>query len=281
MAAASPVVMGQTRNYATLKEISLRLKAISNIGKITKSMKMIASTKVTKAQRNMEVARIYGNTANALFKHTETAEPENAQPLVIACSSDRGLCGGIHSNISKNVRRFLANSNESPIVIIGMKAKNQISRDYRDNIVMTFEQVAKNVPNWMESSLIADQIIANGSANNLTKIFYNHFKSVIAYEIRSVPVYTAEQIAASPKLSQYEVDDHILKNFQEFTFANSLHWAISEGYASEMAAKRAAMENATKNADEMIGKLTLIYNRSRQASITNDLIDIIVGASAM
>jgi F-type H+-transporting ATPase subunit gamma len=121
--------------------------------------------------------------------------------LVVACSSDRGLCGGIHSAISKNVRRFVAKNPESPIIILGMKAKNQISRDYRENIVMTFEQVAKNVPTWYESAVIADNILSNGQGTGLTKIFYNYFKSVIAYETRALPVFTAEQIAASRKLN--------------------------------------------------------------------------------
>ncbi|KAJ3052408.1 atp3 gamma subunit of the F1 sector of mitochondrial F1F0 ATP synthase, partial [Rhizoclosmatium hyalinum] len=125
------------------------------------------------------------------------------------------------------------------------------------------------------ASIVSDQIIANGITVDAGKIFYNSFKSVIAYEAVGLPIHSAETIAASPKLSAYEVDDHILKSFEEFTLANSLYWAIAEGYASEMAAKRTAMENATKNAGEMITKLTLTYNRSRQAAITNELIDII------
>ncbi|ORY53830.1 ATP synthase F1, gamma subunit [Rhizoclosmatium globosum] len=263
---------GQARNYATLKEIQMRLKSISNIAKITKSMKMIASTKVTKAQRAMENARVYGQSANSLFKHIETEEKDSAKPLVIAVSSDRGLCGGIHSSVSKASKRYLATKDDAEVAVIGQKARAQIQRDYRKNIV---------APIWLEASIVSDQIIANGITVDAGKIFYNSFKSVIAYEAVGLPIHSAETIAASPKLSAYEVDDHILKSFEEFTLANSLYWAIAEGYASEMAAKRTAMENATKNAGEMITKLTLTYNRSRQAAITNELIDIITGASSL
>ncbi|KAJ3117098.1 atp3 gamma subunit of the F1 sector of mitochondrial F1F0 ATP synthase [Phlyctochytrium bullatum] len=266
-------LLSQARTYATLKEIQMRLKSVSNIAKITKSMKMIASTKVNKAQRNMETARVYGSagTGQALFKHAETPDADLSKPLVVAVSSDRGLCGGIHSMISKNVKRYVAEVPQSSIVVLGQKARNQIQRDYRKSIAITFDQVAKNVPTWFESAIIADQIIASGIEADGAKIFYNQFKSVIAYETTSVVVPSVEVIAASPKIASYEVDDELLKNFQEFTLANSLFWAIAEGYASEMAAKRTAMENATKNAGEMITKLTLTYNRSRQATITNEL----------
>ncbi|KAJ1550495.1 atp3 gamma subunit of the F1 sector of mitochondrial F1F0 ATP synthase, partial [Cladochytrium tenue] len=261
--ATSVVLVAPARGYATLKEIQMRLKSISNIEKITKSMKMIASTKVSKAQRNMETARVYGNAAIALYKYTEPAEPETSKRMMVAVSSDRGLCGGIHSSISKNVRRNVAESSpEAPIAILGQKARNQIQRDLRPNIVVTFDQVTKNFPTWLEASVIAGELInaAPAAGTSGYTVFYNKFKSVIAFETTPMPVYSFEAIKESPKILAYEVDDDVLKNYEEFTFANALYWAISEGYASEMAAKRSAMENATKNAGEMIQKLTLTYN---------------------
>ncbi|KAJ3219539.1 atp3 gamma subunit of the F1 sector of mitochondrial F1F0 ATP synthase [Dinochytrium kinnereticum] len=279
VALSSPLV-AQARGYATLKESEYledtpwirSADSISNIAKITKSMKMIASTKVNKAQRNMETARVFGTAGTALFKHTETPDATVAKPLVVAVSSDRGLCGGIHSAISKGVKRYVATVPETAIAILGQKARTQIQREYRTNIAITFDQVAKNVPTWTEAAIIGDNILASGIEADGATIFYNQFKSVIAYETSTISVPSTQSIAASPKIAAYEVDDHILKNFQEFAFANSLFWAISEGYASEMAAKRTAMENATKNAGEMITKLTLTYNRSRQAAITNELL---------
>ncbi|KAI9360477.1 ATPase, F1 complex, gamma subunit domain-containing protein [Zopfochytrium polystomum] len=260
--------LGQARNYATLKEIQLRLKSISNIEKITKSMKMIASTKVTKAQRAMESARVYGASAAAIYKHAETTDPEEAKPpVVVAVSSDRGLCGGIHSSISKGVKRYVATNKQASIAVLGMKARNQIQREYRSNIAISFDQVTKNMPTWLEAATIADELLKTSAELDTTgyKIFYNKFKSVIAFETTIMPVYNFEAISNSPKINAYEVDNEVLKNLEEFTFANNLYWAISEGFASEMAMR-------LKNAGEMIQKLTLTYNRGRQASITNELV---------
>ena len=139
----------------------------------------------------------------AIFKHTETAAPTDVAPLVVAVSSDRGLCGGIHSSISKNVKRFVAKNNTAPIVILGVKAKNQISRDYRKNVVLHFEQVAKNVPVWVESAMIADEIISAGKGDALTSLFYNKFKSVIAFETQQLPVFSTEIIAASRMFDKF------------------------------------------------------------------------------
>ncbi|KAJ3009284.1 atp3 gamma subunit of the F1 sector of mitochondrial F1F0 ATP synthase [Thoreauomyces humboldtii] len=271
----------QARNMATLKEISMRLKSVSNIAKITKSMKMIASTKVTKAQRAMEAARIYGTSATALYKHTETESAGDAHNLVVVLSSDRGLCGGIHGSLAKGTRKFIATHPDSSLVIVGQKARAQLQRDNRDKIAVTFDGVAKNLPSWNEAALVADEIIKSGTKFDTAQIVYNQFKSVIHFDTVVVPVHSYKALSESPKLAAYEVEDPVLKNFEEFTFANTIYWGIAESNASEQAAKRTAMENATKNAGEMIEKLTLTYNRSRQASITNDLIDIITGAMAV
>jgi F-type H+-transporting ATPase subunit gamma len=278
---ASIVVLQQSRNMATLKEISMRLKSVQNIGKITKSMKMIASTKVTRAQRNMETARVYGQTANFVFKNLQIQPPESGKVLAVAISSDRGLCGGIHSSVSKAVKKYAREHLDTSIVVLGDKARSQISREARNQLVLSFSAVAKMFPTWTESSMIADEILKNVAEYGIAQVYYNSWKSVIAYDTTTVPVYKADMVEAAPKLSQYEIGDSVLQNFIEFSFANTLYWTISEGYAAEMAAKRTAMENATKNADEMTSKLRLTYNRGRQASITNELIEIITGASAM
>lgn len=271
----------QARNMATLKEISIRLKSIQNIAKITKSMKMIASTKVTKAQRFMEQARIYGGAATAILNHVELGESKAEKPLVVTVSSDRGLCGGIHSAVSKATKKILNKQSQGQVAILGMKAKSQIQREHRQKIAVSFDGVTKNLPSWFEASLIADLILSQKTPTDSTQIVYNKFRSVIAFDTTVASVPSLETLKDAPKLKAYEVEDDVLENYQEFLFANTLYWAIAEGYASEMCAKRTAMENATKNAGEMIQKLTLTYNRSRQATITNELIDIITGASAM
>ncbi|KAG1445398.1 hypothetical protein G6F56_009929 [Rhizopus delemar] len=244
-------------------------------------MKMIASTKVTKAQRSMEAARAFGASSNSLFENAETKAAEGSKDLFVAASSDRGLCGGIHSSVSKAARRAVNESPESPLVVLGDKPKAQLSRVFRKNLVVTFNQIGKDVPSFEEASSIVDVIKAQDVEYDTAKIIYNKFKSVIAYEAEIIPVYNEATFKNSPNFAVYEIEDDVLANLQEFNFANSVYWALVEGHASEMSAKRTAMENATKNAGEMIGKLTMTYNRGRQAVITNELIDIITGASAL
>ncbi|KAI7903964.1 ATP synthase F1, gamma subunit [Cokeromyces recurvatus] len=271
----------QVRNMATLKEIQQRLKSVQNIEKITKSMKMIASTKVSKAQRSMESARVFGEASNSLFTNAETKATEAGKTLYIASSSDRGLCGGIHSSVSKATRRAIAEQPESNLIVLGDKPKAQLGRILRKNIALTFNQIGKDVPTFEEASSIVDIIKSSETEFDTAHIVYNKFNSVVSYEANILPVYSESSFKASPNFAVYEIEDDVLANLQEFAFANTLYWAMVEGHAAEMCAKRAAMENATKNAGEMIQKLTMTFNRGRQAVITNELIDIITGASAL
>ncbi|CAG8542027.1 3172_t:CDS:2 [Paraglomus brasilianum] len=281
VAAVAPSVRLQTRNYATLKEIQLRLKSVNNIAKITKSMKMIASTKMTRAQKAMEMARTFGKTQIALFSHADTKPADDARTIVITVSSDRGLCGGIHSSVSKASRQILEDKSDAEAIVLGDKAKAQLSRTHRENIKLSFNQIGKSVPTYAEASAIADTILKEKVEFDHAIIVYNYFKSIISYYAETIPVYSESVFAKSGNFAAYEIEDDVLENLQEFAFANSIYWGLVESHAAEMASKRSAMENATKNAGEMIDKLTLTYNRGRQAAITNELVDIITGASAL
>ncbi|KAL0138991.1 ATP synthase F1 subcomplex gamma subunit ATP3 [Mucor lusitanicus] len=266
---AAPVSKAvQARNMATLKEIQQRLKSVQNIEKITKSMKMIASTKVNKAQRGMEAARVFGQASNSLFANAETKAADDGKVLFVASSSDRGLCGGIHSSVSKATRKAVAEHPTSDVVVLGDKPKAQLSRVVRKQIAITFNQIGKDVPTFQEAASIVDIIKSSELEFDTANIVYNKFHSVVSYEAQTIPVYSEATFKASPNFAVYEIEDDVLANLQEFSLPT-------------MCAKRAAMENATKNAGEMIQKLTMTFNRGRQAVITNELIDIITGASAL
>ncbi|KAJ1497709.1 atp3 gamma subunit of the F1 sector of mitochondrial F1F0 ATP synthase, partial [Coelomomyces lativittatus] len=145
---------------ATLKEIQVRLKSITNISKITKSMKMIATTKVSRAQKNMEAARAFEQSMNAVTKHAETKIPDGNIDMFVAVSSDRGLCGGVHSTVTKMIRKLLkTQKNEGSIVVLGDKARNQLAREYKSNIRLNVNQLGKNIPTFYEASLITDLIL--------------------------------------------------------------------------------------------------------------------------
>merc|ERR1711881_770860 len=178
-AVASAPVVQQSSNYATLREIEGRLKSIRNIEKITKTMKIVASTKLTRAQRAMNESRTYGQTSNTVYDEAETkaTEGENQKKLLVVCSSDKGLCGGIHSGLTRAVRRLM---NEEPadydLVILGEKCKAQLSRGNAKQISLTFTNIGKDIPTYSE-----------------------------------------EAVTQSPNFSSFEVDQEVLANLQEYS----------------------------------------------------------------
>jgi len=268
------------RGMATLKDLKLRITSTKNIQKITKSMKMIASTKLVKAQKGMEVARKYGNASNAFFKYADTQSPANTDKLLyVAVSSDKGLCGGVHSSISRAIRADVYKNNKIELISLGDKSKAQLSRLFPKNVVASFSSLGSKAPTFAEASLITSAIL--GKPYEKITLFYNQFKSAIAFETTRTDIFTLQNVSDSSKIASYEIEDDVLQNFQEFTTANKLFHAMMEGHAAEVAAKMNAMDNATRNAGEVIGKLTIIYNRTRQAAITTELVDIITGASAL
>ena len=267
------------RNMATLREIETRLKSVKNIEKITKTMKTVASSKLPKATRTMAQAKVYGETSGELFKNAETKAGQGKTLLIVA-SSDKGLCGGIHSQLSKATRRALDEKPDADLVLIGDKAKAQLQRVRPDNIILTFNQIGKDVPSFAEAQAIADLVLRSGKQYEEVSVIYNTFVSGVAYEPTTMPVYSEEAFKASPNFAAYEIEDDVLANLSEFTFANVIYATLVEGHACELSARRNAMDNASKNAGEMIGKFTIAYNRTRQAVITTQLIDVITGSLA-
>lgn len=271
-----------SRSYATLREIEMRLKSIKNIEKITKTMKIVASTRLGKAQRAMAVSRVYGKAGNQVFESAETVFPEEApKKLVIAMSSDKGLCGSIHTQLARAVRRHLVEYPEADVVAIGDKTKVQISRTNPDSLILSVSGIGKEAPTFTEASAIADQIISLGNEYDSVEVFYNRFVSGVSFEPSFFPSFTSAAIEASPKIGAYEIEEDVLSNLAEYSLANHILWGLCEGHAAEISARRNAMENASKNASDMIGRYSILYNRTRQAVITNELVDIITGASSL
>ncbi|KAK1145933.1 atp3 gamma subunit of the F1 sector of mitochondrial F1F0 ATP synthase [Aspergillus melleus] len=271
-------------NFATLREIEGRLKSIKNIEKITNTMKVIASTRLTRAQKAMGDSRNYGQTSNTVFEQAETKPLDDKKTLLVVASSDKGLCGGIHSGLSKATRRVLQEYPNSDIVVLGEKAKAQLSRTNASSLVLSFANVCKDIPTFADAQAVADQIALLPTDYASVKIIYNKFLNAQSYEPTTVEAYSEEAITSSANISAFEVDDQALTNLREYSLANNLFWAMAEGHACEISARRNAMEastrNASKNAGEMINKFQILYNRQRQAAITGELVEIITGATA-
>jgi len=248
-------------------------------------MKMIASTKLAKAQRAMQAGKEYGAANAEVFEHTKTDDVPKRK-LFVVISSDKGLCGGIHSSVSKATRRAFKEGDtlpdaDSPITIIGDKAKAQLSRVLSNNIIMTFNQIGRDVPTFADAASVTDLITTSGVKYDVVNIIYNKFVSAISYESSVKEVKNEEGLKESSGFQAYEMEDDVTKDLAEFTLANAIYAALVENHACEISSRRNAMDNASKNAGDMIGSLTLQYNRGRQASITNELVDIITGASAL
>lgn len=283
IARPTPVKAVNSANYATLREIEDRLKSIRNIEKITKTMKIVASTKLTRAQKAMTESRSYGQTSNTVFEEAETkpVEGENKKTLLVICSSDKGLCGGIHSGLTRATRRQMdQHPGDYDLVVIGEKCKAQLGRSNGKDLALSFAGVGKDVPTFADAQAIADQISLLPTEYGSVKIMYNKFLNAQSYEATIVEAYSEEAIAASPNFSAFEIDDEVLANLREYAMANSIFWALAEGHACEQSARRNAMDNASKNAGDMINKFQILFNRTRQAVITGELVEIITGAAA-
>ena len=187
----------------------------------------------------MQQARVYGKTNSEVFRQAETAAPESsAKTLYLTVSSDKGLCGGVHSQLSKATRRISAEEQEQnasfDLIVIGDKSKVQLARFMPEKFVLSFNQIGKDVPTFMEAQTVADQIFATGVEFDRVEIIYNHFVSMVSYEPRTITMYSEDIFEKSPKFSAYEIEDDVLTNLKEFALANAIYWALVEGHACEV-----------------------------------------------
>ncbi|KAH9000729.1 ATP synthase F1 gamma [Lactarius hatsudake] len=252
---------------ATLREIELRLKSVRNIEKITKSMKMIASTRLAKAQRAMQSGKQYGIANSEVFQN---AQPEEAPQRKLFIATRRSI------NTGEN-----GGSTDSPIVVVGDKAKAQLSRTLTSNFSVTFNQIGRDIPTFADAAGVADLVVKSGIKYDAIAIVYNKFVSALSYEAAVMEVLNEEVLKEAAGFKAYEMEDDVTKDLAEFSLANAIYAALIEGHACEISARRNAMDNAQKNASDMISSLQMQYNRGRQAAITNELVDIITGASAL
>jgi len=288
---AAPLLLSlqPVRNMATLKDISLRIKSTTNILKITSTMKQIASARFAKADKELKACMTFGKGSSHFYEQAEVTplevqESKRPVKLLVALSSDRGLCGAIHSGIAKAIRNEI-NGNpgtDYKLVIVGEKVKGQLARTHGNHIFMSFAGIGKTMPSYGEASLIASEVIEKLGEFDLGSIYYNKFKSAVSYNISTQPIFTANAIAKAPGVAVYDsVDEFVLQNYQEASLTNMLYYAMKEASVAEHSSRMTAMDNASKNAEELIGKLKIKFNRTRQAVITTELSEIISGAIAI
>jgi len=276
---------------ANLKAIAIRLRSVKNIQKITQSMKMVSAAKYARAERDLKAARPYGNGAQAFYDHAQVGPQEGEEPkagaktLYVAMTSDRGLCGGVHSSICKTIRaELLAKSSldDVAIVCVGDKSRAQLSRLFPKQILTVGSEIGRLPPQFGDAAKIATAILNCGFEFDAGKLYYNEFKSVVSYKTKQIDIFPTASVEQAKNLSVYDsLDSDVMQSYLEYSLASLIYYCLKEGACSEQSSRMTAMDNSSKNAGEMIDKLTLTYNRTRQAVITGELIEIISGAAAL
>jgi F-type H+-transporting ATPase subunit gamma len=298
----------------SLKSLRVRINSVKSTQKITKAMKMVAASKLRRAQEAAEAARPYAERMAGILASLSAAQTgsdtapklmigtgKDQVHLLIVATAERGLCGAFNSSIVKLARRKIeeltAAGKTVKILCVGKKGRDQLRRDHASKIIDTVDLSKAKRVGFAEAQEIADRALAMFEAGefDVAHVFYNNFKSVIS----QVP--TVQQIipamshgasatpnekAATPDLHgaiyEFEPDEEtILDQLLPRNLSMQIYRALLENAASEQGARMSAMDNATRNAGEMIKKLTTVYNRSRQAQITKELIEIISGAEAV
>mgnify|MGYP005695534721 FL=1 len=293
----------------SLDDLKKRIASVKSTQKITKAMKMVAAAKLRKAQEAAEQSRPYSDNMKNLmdsisrgFVQTDssrnllTGNDEDKTYLLVLFTSERGLCGGFNSQISKALREKVVDLQKEnktvKIICIGKKGYDIVKRQYGDQIVDTVDLSAVKSIQYGDAKKISDKIIKMYFDAEFDKclIFYNKFKSVISQiptEQQVVPAEIVESdndenISRDNSFFEFEPNEkEILEELLPLNFAVQIFKALLESSASEQGSRMSAMDNASRNASDMIDSLTLFYNRSRQAVITKELIEIISGAEAV
>ena len=292
----------------SLDDLKKRIKSVKSTQKITKAMKMVAAAKLRKAQESAEKGRPYSKKMqNIILNLTKSINnPENAPKLLVGTgndqiylcvvmTADRGLCGGFNSNICKLAKKYfkklLSEGKKIKIIAVGSKGLDQIKRDYGQYIIKKFSFKEKKQISFKEADIVGREIIELFNKKEFDKcvIFYNNFKNVITQIPQAqqiIPTELADLKDGDKNQEQisYEFEpdeDEILEDLLPKNISTQVFKAFLENAASEQGSRMTAMDNATRNAGDLVDKLTINYNRSRQASITKELIEIISGAESL
>jgi len=302
---------------SNLKDLKVRINSVKSTQKITSAMKMVAAAKLRRAQEGAEAARPFASRMERMVAAVgDSIAGIDGAPkmlagtgkqdthLIVACTADRGLCGGFNSSIAREVRKMVINLKAEgktvKILCIGRKGRDNLKRDYESNIIDTIEGIGKSSVEYTEATDVADRITAMFDEDDfdICTIVFNRFQSAMT----QIP--TAQQLIpfAAPEAEEekngetapkatdegpfpifiFEPEEQdILSELLPRNIGVQIFQALLESAASEHGARMTSMDNATRNAGEMIDKLSIIYNRTRQAAITTELVEIVSGAEAL
>ena len=290
---------------ASLDDLKKRIASVKSTQKITKAMKMVAAAKLRRAQENAEKGRPYSEKMNNVILNLSNgiSDKDNAPKLLsgtgkdnvhlcVVMTSDRGLCGGFNSNIIKKAKNYFAklekNGKDLKIITVGSKGNDQLKRVYGNKIISNISFKESKNANFFDAEKVGKMVIEKFDSEefDVCTIFYNQFKNVITQipQAQQIIPLNTEDSKENESENNYEFEpdeDEILSNLLPKNISTQIFKAMLENSASEQGSRMSAMDNATRNAGEMVDKLTIEYNRSRQAAITKELIEIISGAESL
>ena len=290
----------------TLDDLKKRIKSVKSTQKITKAMKMVAAAKLKKAQENAERGRPYSEKMqNIILNLTKSINDTENDPklligtgqdkihLCVVMTADRGLCGGFNSNICKLAKNYFKKitkeGKQLKIITVGTKGLDQLKREFNKYIVKKISFKDKKKISFQEANHVGKIIIDLFNKNEFDKciLFFNNFKNVITQIPQSqqiIPIENKEDSENTKEKDFYEFEpdeDEILEDLLPKNISTQVFKAFLENAASEQGSRMTAMDNATRNSGDLVDKLTINYNRSRQAAITKELIEIISGAESL
>ena len=291
---------------ASLKDLKLRIASVKATQKITKAMQMVAAAKLRRAQEAAEAARPYSQRMAAVMSNIAeavgsgddapqlmTGTGKDDTHLLVVCTAERGMCGGFNSQIARfardHVRRLVADGKTVKILCVGKKGYDILRREYALMIIERVDFRDVKQMSFAQAETVAEKVMGlfDQGGFDVCTLFYSEFKSVIsqvptAQQLIPASAGTADADASASAIYDYEPSaEEILEDLLPRSIKVQIFRALLENVAGEMGAKMSAMDNATRNAGEMIDKLSMSYNRQRQAQITKELIEIISGAEAL
>ena len=287
----------------SLKELKGRINSVKSTQKITKAKQMVAAAKLRRAQAAAEAGRPYAERLAAVMASLAGKVSGDSAPkllagtgsdqrhLLVVVNTDKGLCGGLNSNLVKaakvKAQALLADGKDVDFYLVGKKGRAPLKREYPSKISGGFDTSTVKTPGFEEADAIAAELVAlfEGGKFDVAHLIYPTFKSALAQDPtvnQLIPVPSPDVAVESDAVVEYEPsEEEILEELLPRYVKTQIFGALLEREASEQGASMTAMDNATRNAGELIDKLTIKYNRSRQAAITTELIEIIAGAEAL
>lgn len=294
----------------SLKDLKTRISSVQSTRRITSAMKMVAAAKLKRAQEAAEAARPYAERMERMLGSLAAGVSSDSAPkllagtgddqthLIVVMSSDRGLCGGFNGSIIRAVKKRIdeltGQGKTVKLIAVGRKGVSLLRREHRDKLVHGFEELVKPYPAFDQADAVVDKVVEMFEAGefDVCTLYYNKFVSALTQEVtplQLIPFASSNEAEGEEEASdmggaQYEFEpdeEEILKALLPKNLSVQVFRAMLESFASEQGARMTAMDNATRNAGDMINSLSITYNRARQAMITKELIEIISGAEAL